>query len=71
MFKGKGHGFFCRCETCKVKRRLNIWYMAFLVALLVIVMYQALLIILFTTRLNAIILFIELLWLLLGCFRIF
>lgn len=68
--KKKGHGFFCRCEICKTKRRQSLLYLASLMALVIIIFYQAFLTIFVTTKLNAIILFIELCCLFIGLFRI-
>lgn len=68
--KKKGHGFFCRCELCKLKRRQSMYYLASLIALVIIIFYQAFLTIFVTTKLNAFILFFELCCLLIGLFRI-
>lgn len=70
MFKSKGHGFFCTCEVCKLKRRTSILYMGIIVSSLIILIYQAFLTMFFTTKLNAVILFIELLFVICGFFRI-
>ncbi len=70
MFKSKTHGFFCRCEACKIKRKTSIFYMGLLVSSLIILIYQAFLTMFFTTKLNAVILFCELLFVICGFFRI-
>lgn len=70
MFKHKGHGFFCRCEGCKLKRRTSLWYMGSLIAFLIIIFYQAILLIFFTTKINAIILLLLMLLLVIGIIRV-
>lgn len=54
MFGGKKHGFFCRCDMCKYKRIHSIWYLCLLAAILIIIFYQAILLIFITSKLNAI-----------------
>lgn len=70
MRKGKGHGFFCCCELCKLKRRTSLCYMGSLFALIIILLYQAFLLILFTTKVNAMILFILMICIIIGFGRI-
>lgn len=69
MFKGKGHSFFCMCDVCKTKRRSSLLYSACLIGLLIVIFYQALLLIFVTSKINAIILFIELVCLTIGAIR--
>ena len=66
MFKKRGHGTFCCCEMCKLKRKASLWYMGSLLAFLVIMVYQMLLLLIFTTRLNAFILLFEMLFVIIG-----
>ena len=70
MFKQKGHGFFCRCESCKIKRRSSLWYMGCLFALLIILMWQVLFTIFITTRFNAFLIFILMWCVIIGFIRI-
>ncbi len=71
MFQKKGgHGFFCRCEMCKMKKRQNLFYLLLVFALIVICLYQAILTVFFTTKLNAMILLCELLFLFCGWYFI-
>lgn len=59
-FKGNRHSPFCRCNFCKQKRRNNIFYLGALLALVVIICYQAIILVFLVTRINAILLLIEL-----------
>ncbi len=70
MLKGKGHGFFCMCDVCKAKRRSSLLYLGVLIGLIVVIFYQSLLLIFVTSKINAVILFLELLCLAIGCFRV-
>lgn len=70
MFKQKGHGFFCRCEMCKVKRKSSLWYMGILLSLLIILMWQVLFTIFITTRFNVFLIFILMMCVLIGFIRI-
>ena len=70
MFQGKGHGFFCMCDVCKAKRRSSLLYLAILIGLIIVVFYQSILLIFVTSKINAVILFLELLCLAVGFFRI-
>ena len=70
MFKGKGHSFFCRCDVCKAKRRASLLYSACLIGFVIVIFYQALLLIFVTSKINAIILFLELLCLAIGIIRL-
>lgn len=70
MFKQKGHGFFCRCEMCKVKRKSSLWYMGCLLSLLIILMWQVLFTIFITTRFNVFLIFILMMCVLIGFIRI-
>lgn len=70
MFKKNRHGTMCRCEMCKNKRKTSLWYMGGLLAFLVIMVYQTLLLLIFTTRLNAFILIFEMLFVIIGFFLI-
>lgn len=70
MFKQKGHGFFCRCEMCKVKRKSSLWYMGILLSLLIILMWQVLFTIFITTRFNVFLIFILMMSVLIGFIRI-
>lgn len=70
MFKNKGHGFFCRCECCKFKRKTSLLYMGSLIAFLIIIFYQTILLIFFTTKINAIILLFLMICLVIGIIRI-
>lgn len=69
MFKGKGHGFFCMCDVCKSKRRASLLYIACLIGLVIVIFYQSLLLIFVTSKINAIILFVELICLTIGTCR--
>lgn len=69
MFGNKKHGFFCRCEGCKYKRIHSVWYLALLACITIIIFYQAILLIFITSRLNAIFLFLLLVCLVIGIFR--
>ncbi|MBE6147629.1 MAG: hypothetical protein E7168_04780 [Firmicutes bacterium] len=51
--KGNGHGFFCRCDMCRIKRKSSIWYMGCLLSLLVILIYQCIFSIFIVSRFNA------------------
>ncbi|MDD6223671.1 MAG: hypothetical protein PUB18_01565 [bacterium] len=70
MFKHKGHGFFCRCETCKFRRKTSLWYMGILLSMLIILMWQMLFTIFITTRFNVILIFILMICILIGFIRI-
>lgn len=70
MFKSKGHGFLCRCEMCKCRRKGSLWYMGILLSLLIILMWQVFFTILFTTRFNAFLIFILMFCVLIGFIRI-
>ena len=70
MFKGKGHSFFCMCDMCKAKRRSSILYLGCLLGLVIVIFYQALLLIFVTSKINAIILFLELMCFFVGFIRI-
>lgn len=70
MFKQKGHGFFCRCEPCKCRRRNSLFYMGFLLALLVILCWQVLFTIIITTRFNAFLIFVLMVCVMIGFIRI-
>lgn len=59
MFKPQKHNAFCRCDICKAKRRGNALYLVFLIFLLLIIFYQSLILIFITTKINAILLFLE------------
>jgi len=69
MFSKKKHGFFCRCELCKLKRRQSILYIGCLIAFVIVILYQAFLTIIVTTKLNAVLLFIELMIFTIGIVR--
>lgn len=68
--KGKGHGFFCLCDICKAKRRSSLLYLSILIGLVVVIFYQSILLIFVTSKINAVILFLELLCLAMGIIRI-
>lgn len=70
MFKQKGHGFFCRCEPCKIKRRTSLWYMGCLLSLLIILMWQVLFTIFITTKLNAFLILVLMITVVVGFIRI-
>lgn len=70
MFKGKGHGFFCMCDICKAKRRSSLLYTGCILGLVIVIFYQAILLIFITSKINAIVLFLELVCLFIGFFRI-
>lgn len=70
MFKQKGHGFFCRCEMCKVRRKSSLWYMGVLLSLLIILMWQILFTIFITTKLNAFLIFLLMICVIIGFVRI-
>lgn len=70
MFKGKGHGFFCMCDLCKAKRRASLLYLICLIGLMIVIFYQALLLIFVTSKINAIILFVELVCITIGIIRL-
>jgi len=65
----KKHGFFCHCEMCKIKRRQSLIYLASLIALIVVILYQAFILIFITSKINALLLFIELIFLIVGICR--
>lgn len=69
MFKGKGHSFFCMCDVCKAKRRASLLYSSCLIGLVIVIFYQSLLLIFVTSKINAVILFVELVCLVVGAFR--
>lgn len=69
MFKGRRHGFFCMCDVCKAKRRASLLYSACLIGLVIVIFYQSFLLIFVTTKINAIILFVELVCLVIGAIR--
>lgn len=70
MFKQKGHGFFCRCDACKFKRKSSLWYMGSLFSLIIILMWQVLFTIFITTRLNALLIFLLMITVVIGFIRI-
>jgi len=70
MFRNKGHGFFCRCDCCRTKRRNSLWYMGCLFSLLIILMWQVLFTIFITTRLNALLIFLLMISVVIGFIRI-
>jgi len=57
MFRNNNHGFFCCCPSCKHKRKNSLCYMGFLSCLFIIFIYQLFIILIFTTKLNAWLLF--------------
>lgn len=69
MFGNKKHGFFCRCDMCKYKRIHSLWYLCLHAALLIIIFYQAILLIFITSKLNAIFLFFLLIMFTIGIAR--
>lgn len=69
MFGNKKHGFFCRCDLCKSKRIHSWWYLGLLAAIAIIIFYQALLLIFITSKLNAIFLFVFLIFFIIGVAR--
>jgi len=70
MFKQRGHGFFCRCDCCRNRRRNSLWYMGCLFSLLIILMWQVLFTIFITTRLNALLIFLLMISVVIGFIRI-
>ncbi len=70
MFKQRGHGFFCRCEGCKIKRRSSLWYMGGLFSLLIILAWQVLFTIFIVTRFNVFLIFLLMVCVVIGFFRI-
>lgn len=70
MFKGKGHNLFCRCDVCKAKRRGSLLYSSCLLGFVIVIFYQSLLLIFVTSKINAVILFLELICLAIGFFGI-
>jgi hypothetical protein len=70
MFKGKGHSFFCGCDACKLKRRSSLLYTSCLIGFVIVIFYQSLLLIFVTSKINAVILFVELLCLAIGFIRV-
>lgn len=70
MFKPQKHNMFCRCDICKSKRRSNILYLVILLFLILIIFYQSFILIFITTKINAIILFLELIALLFIVFQV-
>ena len=70
MFKASKHNFFCRCQICKNKRRKSLLYLILLIALIIIIFYQSFILIFVTTKINAIILFLELIAFLFFLFHI-
>ena len=69
MFR-KPHGPFCRCEMCRLKRKTNPLYTWILFAIGIIVLYQAILLLFFTSTVYIFLLLIELILLFLGIFLI-
>lgn len=70
MFKQRGHGFFCRCDACKVRRKSSLWYMGTLLALLIILMWQILFTVFITTRFNAFLILLLMVCVIVGFIRI-
>ena len=70
MFKQKGHGFFCRCEGCRFKRKTSLWYMGCLLSLLIILMWQVLFTIFITTKFNVFLIFILMISVIIGFIKI-
>ena len=70
MFKSKGHGFFCRCEMCKVRRKSSLWYMGILLSLLIILMWQVFFTIFITTRFNVFLILLLMISVVIGFIRI-
>ena len=58
-YKQKKHNFCCRCSYCKQKRRSSLLFLASIIALVIIICYQALLLVFFITRIHAVLLFLE------------
>lgn len=70
MFNNKGHGFLCRCDVCKNKRKNSLFYMGFLVFLFIILLWQLLFTIIITTRFNVFLILVLFVMLFIGLFRI-
>jgi predicted neutral ceramidase superfamily lipid hydrolase len=70
MFKQRGHGFFCRCDACKIRRRSSLWYMGILFSLLIILIWQVIFTIFITTKINAFLIFLLMFCVVVGFFRI-
>ena len=70
MFKQKGHGFFCRCEGCKMKRRNSLWYMGGLLSLFIILIWQILFTLFVVTRFNVFLIFLLMVCVIIGFIRI-
>lgn len=70
MFKQRGHGFFCRCDACKVRRKSSLWYMGTLLALLIILMWQILFTVFIATRFNAFLILLLMVCVIVGFIRI-
>lgn len=70
MFKQKGHGFFCRCEGCRFRRKTSLWYMGCLLSLLVILMWQVFFTIFITTKFNVFLIFILMISVIIGFIKI-
>ena len=64
MKKRKGHPIFCRCHICKQKRLLSPTYLFAILFFVIVAFYQAFLLIFLTTRIHAILLFFEFLFVL-------
>ncbi len=64
------HGFFCCCQGCKTKRKTSLFYMGFLLAFLIILIYQCIFTIFIVTRFNAFLCFLFLMVVLIGFVRI-
>ena len=62
------HPFFCNCNSCKQKRKSNIFYLIGIIVVFIILFYQMLLLLFITTRLNVVILLFEFIML---CFLVF
>lgn len=70
MFKPQKHNIFCHCDVCKRKRQNNLFYSILILFLILIIFYQSFILIFITTKINAIILFIELIAFLFIIFQI-
>jgi hypothetical protein len=53
------HKLFCRCNTCKQKRRSSIFYLSSILITTVIIFYQLLILLFITTKFNVFLLLLE------------
>ncbi|MBR5370362.1 MAG: hypothetical protein IK137_03555 [Bacilli bacterium] len=53
------HKLFCRCNTCKQKRRSSAFYLSLILITAIIIFYQLIILLFITTKFNVFLLLLE------------